>query len=138
MDLGLDVEGYKDYVHNLKMFAKYNEDYQIFANDQLYPEAATDPSLGARLPGNNSAPHPTQPNFDADSVEYRRVNQRDAALFDKLRNTIGKLHREHQSIITQEDRDIIEDFAERPEHFFNYDYELALDIKHLYDKRIVE
>jgi len=54
MDLGLDVEGYKDYVHNLKMFAKYNEDYQIFANDQLYPERGTidDPSLNSRLPGN--------------------------------------------------------------------------------------
>lgn len=26
-DLGLDVEAYKDYVHNLKMFAEYNTDY---------------------------------------------------------------------------------------------------------------
>jgi hypothetical protein len=24
MDLGLDVEAYKDYVNNLKIFAKYN------------------------------------------------------------------------------------------------------------------
>lgn len=26
-DLGLDVEAYKDYVNNLKMFAEYNTDY---------------------------------------------------------------------------------------------------------------
>lgn len=26
-DLGLDVEAYKDYVHNLKLFAQYNTDY---------------------------------------------------------------------------------------------------------------
>lgn len=26
-DLGLDVEAYKDYVHNLKQFANYNKDY---------------------------------------------------------------------------------------------------------------
>ena len=34
-DLGLDVEGYKDYVNNLKMFAKYNNDYEILAEDEL-------------------------------------------------------------------------------------------------------
>lgn len=102
MDLGLDVEGYKDYVHNLKAFANYNEDYQIFANDQLYPELGTnnDPSLGARLPGNSSIPHGNQPNFDAEGFEYRKINQRDAELFNKLRNTVGKIHRGHQSVIT--------------------------------------
>lgn len=31
MELGLDVEGYKDYVNNVKMFAKYNNDYEILA-----------------------------------------------------------------------------------------------------------
>lgn len=35
MDLGLDVEGYKDYVNNVKMFAKYDTDYQILAQDSL-------------------------------------------------------------------------------------------------------
>ena len=34
-DLGLDIEGYKDYVNNLKMFAKYNHDYEILAEDEL-------------------------------------------------------------------------------------------------------
>ena len=97
-----------------------------------------DASLGARLPGNPTVPHPNQPTFDAEGLEYRKINARDAELFNKLRNTVGKIHREHQSVITQEDRDIIEEFAERPEHFLDYDYELALDIKHLYDKRIVE
>jgi len=31
MDLGLDVEAYKDYVNNLKVFAKFNKDYEILA-----------------------------------------------------------------------------------------------------------
>lgn len=35
MDLGLDVEGYKDYCNNLKMFAKYNNDWEILAKDQI-------------------------------------------------------------------------------------------------------
>ena len=34
-DLGLDVEAYKDYVHNLKEFAKFNDDYKILADDHL-------------------------------------------------------------------------------------------------------
>lgn len=33
-DLGLDVEAYKDYVNNLKIFAKYNKDYEVLANDK--------------------------------------------------------------------------------------------------------
>lgn len=32
-DLGLDVEGYKDYVNNLKIFAKYQKDYEMLADD---------------------------------------------------------------------------------------------------------
>lgn len=99
---------------------------------------AFDHNLGQSTLGNRSSPHPNQPNFDPETLEYQKINARDKVLFDKLRNTVSKLHREHQSIITQEDRDIIEDFASRPEHFLNWDYELALDIKFLYDKRIVE
>ena len=32
-DLGLDVEAYKDYCNNLKIFASYNQDYQILAEN---------------------------------------------------------------------------------------------------------
>lgn len=35
MDLGLDVEAYKDYVNNLKIFAKYSKDYEALANDDF-------------------------------------------------------------------------------------------------------
>ena len=35
MDIGLDVEAYKDYVNNLKVFAKYNEDYEVLADDNM-------------------------------------------------------------------------------------------------------
>ena len=38
MDLGLDVEGYKDYINNLKVFAKYNKDYEILATDSMSPD----------------------------------------------------------------------------------------------------
>jgi len=35
MDLGLDVEAYKDYINNLKQFANVNADFEIFARDSL-------------------------------------------------------------------------------------------------------
>lgn len=35
MDLGLDIEAYKDYINNLKQFAHVNKDFEIFARDSL-------------------------------------------------------------------------------------------------------
>lgn len=32
-DLGLDVEAFKDYCSNLKMFAKYDYEYQLLDNE---------------------------------------------------------------------------------------------------------
>lgn len=34
-ELGLDVEGYKDFVNNLKQFAHVNNDFELYARDQL-------------------------------------------------------------------------------------------------------
>lgn len=35
MDLGLDIEAYKDYINNLKKFSYMNNDFEIYARDQL-------------------------------------------------------------------------------------------------------
>ena len=35
MDLGLDIEAFKDYVNNTKQFAKCNTDWDIFGKDDL-------------------------------------------------------------------------------------------------------
>lgn len=37
-DLGLDLAGYRDYVHNLKEFASVNDDLSIFALDSHFNE----------------------------------------------------------------------------------------------------
>jgi hypothetical protein len=34
-EMGLDIEGYKDYVNNLKQFAHVNNDFEIYARDNL-------------------------------------------------------------------------------------------------------
>lgn len=36
LDLGLDLEAYKDYINNLKQFAHLNSDFEIFARDSLH------------------------------------------------------------------------------------------------------
>ena len=41
MDHCLDLEGYKDYVNNLKEFAKFNKDWEILAQDNAIPHYAT-------------------------------------------------------------------------------------------------
>jgi len=49
MDLGLDIEAYKDYCNNLKIFAQYNEDYEILASDNMNPiEGSNNSILGQR------------------------------------------------------------------------------------------
>jgi hypothetical protein len=49
MDLGLDVEAYKDYVNNLKIFAQFNKEYELLA-DQKYDSlpGAQDSVLGSQ------------------------------------------------------------------------------------------
>lgn len=37
-DLGLDILGYKDYVHNLKRFAAYNRDLDYLAEDNMWKD----------------------------------------------------------------------------------------------------
>lgn len=41
MEHGLDLEGYKDYVNNLKEFAKFNKDWEILAQDNAIPHYGT-------------------------------------------------------------------------------------------------
>jgi hypothetical protein len=40
-DLGLDIVGYKDYVHNIKRFAQYNTDLNILADDVNFKDQPT-------------------------------------------------------------------------------------------------
>jgi hypothetical protein len=41
-DLGLDLIGYKDYVNNIKRFAKYNTDLGILAEDNMFKDKDLD------------------------------------------------------------------------------------------------
>jgi len=118
MDLGLDVEAYKDYVNNLKIFAKFNSDYEILAQDTSISQ-------------NNGL-------LSEEQIEKARVVAAEQKKLSQMKNTISKLYRDYHNPLTQHDKDIIEEFARKPNLFLDYDLGLALDIKRLYDKRKAE
>ena len=53
----------------------------------------------------------------------------------QLRNTVGKLFRNFNSNVNQKDIDIIAEFEADPRSYLDTDPHLAVDLKHLYDKR---
>jgi hypothetical protein len=120
MDLGLDVEAYKDYVNNLKIFAKFNSDYEILARD-----ADSNPLANNRI-------------LSEEQIEKARVAAVESKRLSQMKVTISKLYREYHNPLTNADREIIDEFARNPNLFLDYDLGLALDIKRLYDKRRAE
>ena len=68
-------------------------------------------------------------------MQKLRVQKKEATRLEQLKNTVRKLYREHSGNVNQRDVDIIEDFEANPKVFLDYDPHLALDLKHLYDKR---
>ena len=104
-DLGLDVEAYKDYVHNLKMFAEYNTDYQVLADDHLntFEGGLENGSLSTsgRLGGINSFKETTE------SLALTKQKKQEEAKMKQMRNTVGKLFRDHHFTISDADREIL-------------------------------
>lgn len=49
--------------------------------------------------------------------------------------TVRKLHRDYKVPIYQTDHDIVEQFVHEPRLFLDNDLELAMRLKHLYEKR---
>lgn len=128
-DIGLDVEAYKDFCNNLKEFAPYNDDFDILNEDTT--------QLGTSQFG----PLSTLANEDFsfspnDEQLYKmRVLKKNKEKLDQLRTTVGKLYRDYHIPIYQHDHDIVDAFEKDPSLFLDFDGNLAIDIKRLYDKR---
>jgi len=56
----------------------------------------------------------------------------------QLKNTVLKLGREHYNRLLQKDVDIIEQFEKDPRSFLDNDADLNIEIKKLYDKRVIQ
>lgn len=129
MDLGLDVEAYKNYVNNIKIFAKYNQDYEILARDQLDLPRGVFPGLGDGSDGALGA-----------EIDYAGMDKSELAarVLDKTRRlaiTMKKLKSDFQMQIYQKDYDIVEEFERDPFQFLDNDAGLAIELKHVHAKR---
>jgi hypothetical protein len=51
---------------------------------------------------------------------------------------VGKLARDYFSNLRQTDIDIVDEFDKNPRLFLDYDPHLALDLKRLYEKRVIQ
>ena len=56
----------------------------------------------------------------------------------QLKNTVLKLFRDHYSRLLQKDVDIVEQFEKDPRSFLDNSADLSIEIKRLYDKRIIQ
>ena len=128
-DLGLDVEAYKDYVNNLKAFAKYNQDYEILAEDEL-----------TSLKGTANGPLGKAPEFTEteESLIHKKMQKQAEERVKQMRNTVGKLARGFHCPILDKDRDILNQFHADPKSFLDYSADLALDLKLFQEKRKLE
>lgn len=128
-DLGLDVEAYKNYVNNIKIFAKYNRDYEILAQDDVDIPRGVFPGLGDGTD-----------DYAGAEVDYAGMDRAELAarVLDKTKRltvTIKKLTTDFRMQVYQKDHDIVEEFERDPFQFLDHDAHLVIDLKHLYDKR---
>lgn len=102
-DLGLDLAGYKDYVHNLKEFAGINNDFGILAVESLYQgQGATNKELlRVKLEREAAA-------FEDGSKGAERVERHSAS----VQMSLAKLLREYSSYLNARDRAALKDLDE--------------------------
>lgn len=56
----------------------------------------------------------------------------------QMRNTVGKLFRSHYGRILDKDLNIIKEFEEDPNSFMDISVDLQVDLKRLYDQRLIQ
>jgi hypothetical protein len=126
LDLGLDLESYKDYINNLKQFAHVNHDFDIFAKDSL---ALSNPELREliEIRFNNSGKE-GEGFMPAEDLALFNVRCQD------IYNTLRKLRRNAAGFLTSRDKELMEDFKK---HLKNYmrNVDVYEQTKGLYDRK---
>lgn len=109
MDLGLDLEAYKDYVNNLKKFAEYNNDFEFFARDNL-------------MSGDNRKERVLYESMMRDDPEneyakYVKEMQDVCDMSEKIINSLGKLRRVKTGWLKDSDREYLDLLLAKPETY---------------------
>ena len=118
MDLGLDMEAYKDYINNLKQFAHLNSDFDMFAKEALGTDRPEFREL-AELRFNPSASETGEPT-DGESL----LPPEDMHLFNRrcqdIYNTLRKLRREASGFLSKRDHELIADLKKHMRHYLRH------------------
>lgn len=113
-DLGLDIAGYKDYVSNLRQFARVNNDFDVFAKDSLFnDEYAETPYVRGEQLFNDEG----QEEFYLDKSGYEKMkdNRRRFCV------TISKLMRSFPAHLTIRDRENIDELKKNFKTYVSQD-----------------
>jgi len=121
MDIGLDVEAYKDYVNNLKQFAKYHDDLEILAEDDPTPKFG--PLFGKLGIGADRAVLSDMPD-DYTQKKIRQAQHKDGAA--KIKRTVKKLYQDYWGRLNRGDRANAETFINDPMPYLEVDPELCV------------
>lgn len=89
-DIGLDVETYKNYVNNVKLFAKFNRDYEILARDEYDLPRGVFPGIGEGYQGG-----PEGAEIDYAGMDKTELAARVLDKTKRLAVTIKKLTADH-------------------------------------------
>lgn len=123
MDLGLDLEAYKDYVNNLKQFAHVNKDFEIFARDNL---ASNDPEMRELI----SVPFLNSQGDLQTHEDIARFNLK----CEDIYNTLRKLRRDASGFLTSRDKELMQELMKNMRGYLRH-VEIYEMIKGFYDKR---
>lgn len=98
-DIGLDVEAYKNYVNNIKLFAKFNKDYEILASESKDAPRGVFPGIGDGYDGS----------VEGSEIDYAGIDKTELAarVLDKTKRlsiTINKMTVDYRMQIFDHDR----------------------------------
>lgn len=105
MDLGLDVEAYKDYINNLKQFAAVNTDFGYFAMNSLASGNPDDKEM-IKIEFNKVDGNGNSIKAMLTKEEMKIFSER----CDEIYNVLRKLKREGSAFITKRDRALVKEF----------------------------
>lgn len=127
MDLGLDIEAYKDYLNNLKQFAHLNNDFMLFANDDM------------KISNIEHREMVTIIDPDSGKVTHKSGFADENELFDAkckmVFNTLGKLRREAAAFLSKDDKNTMEEFFNNLREYIIGNIDIFEIVKVIYDKR---
>ena len=125
MDLGLDVEAYKDYINNLKKFSHLNNDFEIYARDQLnFDDFSFRQLIEVEIEKN---PKLGDLGTIEDGIRFELECQ-------TILNTLRKLKRNYRGFLAKKDNTILKEYLDNMRKYM-LNFDIYAITRQLYEKR---